>query len=163
MVHLGGANASLGERGDEGLANMLPGHAVYVGAGIGRGWNRSLMERCAVRSGGVFGEVDREEDLLRLVRQVTSSRLGAIEVTGRDGRVKFLTGGGQVVRGDELLAVARLDEGEMLPDEVRVRARLAGNRWERSLEANWESVEAGYLPRIWARRGARRIGIGSWP
>ena len=50
------------------MANLLPERATYVGAGVGRGWNRALMEQCARRSGGVCGELDRAEDLLRLVR-----------------------------------------------------------------------------------------------
>ncbi|MGL4554257.1 MAG: VIT domain-containing protein, partial [Gemmataceae bacterium] len=153
VVHVGSGIPAMGERAPADLLRRLPPGARYVGVGVGRRWDRALMQTLAEKTGGYFTQVNPDEPVawrgLELAATLDTPRLLDAAVTDPSGKATFLAFHRLVCQGEELAAVCRV-EGE-LPAEVRVTGTLDGKPFARDLEVKDAAGKAEYLPRSWAK------------
>jgi tetratricopeptide (TPR) repeat protein len=161
LVHVGSGVAAMGERHDDVLAKRLPDGVRYVGVGVGRRWNRSLMKQAAERSGGYFTQINPDEPVswraFDLAATLNTPRLLDVTVSDKAGKATFLTFTNMAAQGEELCAVARVGAGETLPEMVAVRGRLAGAAFARDLPVKGTAPNVGHLPRTWAKLEIERL------
>jgi hypothetical protein len=160
LVHVGSGIAAMGEARVDELAKRVPAGAQYVGVGVGRRWNRSLMKALAERTAGYFTQINPDEQVawrtFDLAATLNTPRLLDVSVTDKAGRATFLPFTTMIAQGEELAAVARLD-GAALPEAVLVRGTLNGERFDRELPVKDVAAQADYLPRTWAKLEIERL------
>jgi hypothetical protein len=161
LVHVGSGIAAMGERRDAELVQRLPGGIHYVGVGVGKRYNRSLMKRAAEQTGGYFTQINPDEAVswraFELAATLDTPRLLDVRVEDRDGRVIFLPFERLLAQGEELAAVARLGAGNLLPKAVTVRGSLNGQPFTSELAVKDVAARADYLPRTWAKLEIDRL------
>jgi Tfp pilus assembly protein PilF len=161
LVHVGGGIAAMGERRDDVLARRIPDGTHYVGVGVGRRWNRAFMKAAAERTAGYFTQVNPDEEVswraFDLAATLNTPRLLDVRVTDRDGKATFLPFARSLTQGEEVAAIARLDEKQALPEAVVVRGTLNGQPFERELTVREVAAKADYLPRTWAKLEIERL------
>ncbi|MEX2185366.1 MAG: VIT domain-containing protein [Pirellulales bacterium] len=169
LVHLGGGQPVLGEREQAALVAELPARTKYIGVGVGKRWNRSLMKLAASKSGGYFTQINPDENIawraLDLVATLNAPRLLDVRVTDDAGRT-WLTFDDAVADGEEVCAVVRLDavDGKPLaepvppaPKSVTISGTLDGQPYQQSYQIENVADNAGYLPRMWAKLEIDRL------
>src|SRR5205085_85609 len=101
--------AAMGEREPGKLLARLPKGTRYVGVGVGRRWDRSLMQTLAEKTGGYFTQVNPDEDLswrgLDLAATLDAPRLLDVAVSDPEGKASFLPFSRLICQGEELAAV----------------------------------------------------------
>jgi hypothetical protein len=162
LVHVGSGVAAMGEARVEELVKRVPAGTQYVGVGVGRRWERSLMKALAERTAGYFTQINPDEQVawrtFDLAATLNTPRLLDVSVTDKAGRATFLPFTTMLAQGEELAAVARLDGGATaLPEAVLVRGTLNGERFERELPVKDVAAQADYLPRTWAKLEIERL------
>ncbi len=63
FVHLGSGHTALGDRDAAKLVELLPKDVPYIGIGIGKRWNQSLMNLAASHTGGLSVQINPDEDI----------------------------------------------------------------------------------------------------
>src|SRR5262249_26114994 len=154
LVHVGSGIPAMGEQRQDILVKRIPEKVTYVGVGVGRRWNRSLMKAAAERTGGYFTQVNPDEPIswraFELAALLNSPRMLEVrveDITGKNRSVAFAT---LALQGEEVCAVTRL-ESKVLPDKLSVRGRWQGRDVEFAVAVAGVSKDAGYLPRAWAK------------
>ena len=156
LVHVGSGVAVLGQRKEDALAAAIPAGTKYVGIGVGRKWARSFMRHAAGRTGGLYTQINPDENVAWRAFQTLSTlnmpRLMNIEVASSDPAVPagFLTFEESAVWGQEICAIARLD-GQALPTSVTVRGMLDGEPFTREVLTADAGGKADYASRMWAK------------
>ena len=161
LVHLGSGIAAMGERRDDVLAKRLPAGTSYIGIGVGRRWNRSLMKAAAERTGGHFTQINPDEPIawraFELVATINTPRLMDVEIRDQAGKASFLAFNQAIAQGEEIAAVTRVTGSDALPTAVVVKGTLEGKKFERVLPVKNATAKAGYLPRTWAKLEIDRL------
>jgi tetratricopeptide (TPR) repeat protein len=161
LVHVGSGIAAMGQRRNSELVKCIPAGTHYVGIGVGRRWNRSLMKLAAEKTGGYFTQINPDEPVawraFDLAATLDTPRLLDVQVTDRDGKVMFLPFTSVVAQGEELAAVARLDGVAALPETVVVSGTLDGEAYRQELKVEGVKAKADYLPRTWAKLEIDRL------
>src|SRR5262245_50118981 len=161
LVHVGSGIAALGERRQDVLVGRLPEGTRYVGVGVGRRWNRSLMKAAAERTGGLFAQVNPDEPVgwraFDLFATLNTPRLLNVTVADADTGRAFLCHATALAQGEEVCDVARLDAKEELPRAGVVRGVVGGKPYEQVLGVRDAAPRADYLPRTWARLEIERL------
>jgi predicted Zn-dependent protease len=161
LVYLGSGIAAMGEHRQDVLAKLIPDGVRYVGVGVGRRWDRSLMKAAAERTGGYFTQINPDEpvswrafDLAATLRTLPADRLGGVvvRIPGRD--VPLLYVSRSLAPGEELCALARLPAKEALPAAVELRL---GDGEPFRLAVQDVTASAAYLPRAWAKLEIDRL------
>jgi hypothetical protein len=159
LVHVGSGIPAMGLRQPKELLAHIPKGTRYVGVGVGRRWERSLMQALAEKTGGYFGQVNPDEDVawrgLDLASLLQQPRLLDASVSDPGGKVTFLPFSRLVSQGEELAAVARF-KGQP-PARLRVRGLLEGKQFVRELAVKEVRDRAAYLPRSWAKLEIERL------
>lgn len=168
LVHLGAGQPALGSRDPQTFRSLLPADLTYVGVGVGRQWNRSLMKELAESTQGAFTQVNPDENVawrgFELYSTLHAPRLTHVAVKAADSgesdtadSPQFLLFSDLCAQGEEIAAVCRVPHGQPLPDAVTVSARLSGDFWCRDLAVETSAADASYLPRFWARLEIERL------
>ena len=63
VVHVGSGMPALGDRDAAKLAELIPKDAEYVGIGVGRRWNESMMKQAASRTGGLWTQINPDDEI----------------------------------------------------------------------------------------------------
>src|SRR5262249_10326096 len=61
LLHIGSGIAAMGSAGTADLLKRIPKGTRYVGVGVGKRWNRPLMQAAAEATGGLFAQVNPDE------------------------------------------------------------------------------------------------------
>ena len=162
LVHVGSGLPRLGERRPEVLVKRLPTGTRYVGVGVGKRWNRSLMKAAADGSGGYFTQINPDEPVgwraFDLLATLNTPRLLNIRVEATGNKLAFLTDAAAVAQGEELCAVARAAGKESSwPASVVVSGTLDGKPFRREFAVAAVVPGADYLPRTWGRLEIDRL------
>ena len=161
LVHVGSGLSVLGETKADVLAKRIPDGIHYVGVGVGKRWNRALMKQAAERTGGFFTQINPDEPVnwrsFELYSALTAPRLLDVKVVDNAEKVTFLSHTSAVAQGEEICALAQLPAGTKLPESVTVTGTLDGKTYTKSVPVKNVAVNAGYLPRIWARLEIDRL------
>lgn len=159
LVHVGSGIPAMGERTPAKLLERLPKGTRYVGVGVGRRWDRALMQTLAEKTGGYFTQVNPDEAVswrgLELASTLDTPRLLDAAVSDPDGKTTFLPFVRMVSQGEEVAAVARVSGA--MPKRVLVSGNVDGKPFSRELEVKGATAKAGYLPRAWARLEIDRL------
>ncbi len=159
LLHIGSGIAAMGEARTDELVMRIPKGTRYVGVGVGKRWNRALMQSAAERTGGYFTQVNPDEPVawrgMEIAMTLNTPRLLDVRVSDRDGKVNFLPFVRMLGQGEELAAVARVS-GEM-PEALRITGQLDGKEIVREIEVRDVHAGAGYLPRSWAKLEIDRL------
>jgi autotransporter-associated beta strand protein len=160
LVQVGSGIAVLGERATDKLVGMLPAGTRYVGVAVGKRWGRSFMQEAAARTGGYFTQINPDENIdwraFDTVATLDTPRLLGMKVVG-DDQQEFLTFNNSVAAGEEITAVARLDEKAGLPAFVTITGTLDGKEYSRRVSVANVAQDADYLPRFWAKLEIDRL------
>ena len=85
IIHVGSGMPALGERDAAKLAELIPADAQYIGIGVGRRWNESMMKQAASRTGGLWTQINPDEEIAWRAFEVFSKqhspRLVDVKVT----------------------------------------------------------------------------------
>ncbi len=158
LVHLGSGIAAMGERRPQELLKRLPRGARYVGVGVGRRWDRAMMQTLAEKTGGFFTQANPDEPAswrgMELASTLATPRLLNVSVTDPAGKVTFLPFVRMAAQGEEVAAVARCEGG--LPEKVRITGTLDGREVSSEIDVKAEEG-AGHLPRSWAKLEIDRL------
>ncbi len=161
VLHVGSGVPVLGERDTKALVDRLPQGACYVGVGVGRRWNRTLMKAAAARTGGYSTQINPDEDVawraFDLLATLNTPRLVDVKVVDRAERATFLTWSDWLAQGEELCAITRLASSQPVPEEIEVTGRLDGKPFVRKLAVRDVQAKADYLPRTWAKLEIDRL------
>jgi ferric-dicitrate binding protein FerR (iron transport regulator) len=161
LVHVGSGIPAMGERRLDALLGRLPEGTRYVGIGVGRRWNRSLMKAAAERTGGLFAQVNPDEPVgwraFELFATLNTPRLLNVTVTDADSGRALLCHATSLAQGEEVCAVTRLEPKEEMPKSLVVRGSVAGKPYERVLAVRDATPQADYLPRTWAKLEIERL------
>lgn len=162
LLHLGAGIPSMGERDAVKLAAALPENLRYVGVGVGKRWNRTLMKQAAERSAGHYTQVSPDEVLawraFDLLATLNTPRLLDVRVTDAAEKATFLTETSLLAQGEELCAVTRVDpKTGAIPGKVIVSGKLDGKPFTRSFAVQHVLDGAGYLPRTWGKLEIDRL------
>ena len=182
VVHVGSGMPALGERDTAKLAELIPLDAQYIGIGVGGRWNESMMKHAASRTGGLWTQINPDEEItwrafdvfnkLNLPRLVnvkcrtglqTRPDTNSLKQDGQDGsgnpsyETHFLLFSDIIAQGEELAAICRIPEGQPLPKEITVTATLNGQPWTQTISVENVKDQAAYLPRHWAKLEIDRL------
>jgi len=161
LVHVGAGVSALGERRADVLAQRIPGRAKYVGVGVGKQWSRQLMKTGAARTGGYFTQINPDEQItwraFDVVAALNTPRLLDIKVADSAGQVAFLGFTDSLSQGEELAAVARIDATSADPRELTITGTLDGQPYKQTVGVGNVALNAGYLPRAWAKLEIDRL------
>jgi Ca-activated chloride channel family protein len=160
VVYVGSGIASFGERDPARLVERLAPGTVFVGVGVGKKTDESLLASLASRTAGTYVLIHPEEPIawrvFDLVAALATPRLSALSAVALDAR-------GGIVPGDLLLSRGTVADGE----EVRVLARFPNDARPAKIQVSGfqgdELVGQGisldgaredalYLPSLWGRR-----------
>jgi hypothetical protein len=160
VVYVGSGIAMLGERDPSKLVERLAPGTVFVGVGVGKKTDESLLASLATKTAGTHVLVNPEEPIawrvFDLVTALATPRLSGLNAIALDAR-------GSVVPGEVFLSRGTVADGE----EVRVLGRFSPNARPAKIAisgfqgeevvAKAVSVEGAregalYLPNLWARR-----------
>jgi predicted Zn-dependent protease len=165
VVHLGGAIPAMGERRLDVLAKSMPEGAGYIGVGIGKRWNRSLMKAAAENTGGYFTQINPDDsigwrsfELASTLQALGPPGLRKVEITGivpaPAKMPQFLYFNQLLAQGEELCAVTRLDGKAALPKGLKLKY---ADGQEVEVPIQQVKKEANYLPRMWAKLEIDRL------
>ncbi len=161
LVHLGAGVAILGEQETETLLRRLPGDAKYVGIGVGKRWSQTFMKAAADHTGGYFTQINPDEEIgwraFELLSLLNSPRVLNVKVTGDGSKPRFLQFSETLAQGEELCAIARLEEKAELPQVITITGTLAGKTYRQTIPVKDIAEHAGYLPRTWAKLEIDRL------
>jgi hypothetical protein len=162
LVHLGSGLPALGERRDDVLAKRVPEPTRYVGVGVGKRWNRNLMKTAADRTAGYFTQINPDEPVnwrgFELYSALTTPRLLDVKVVDNAEKAGFLTCTSAAAQGEEVCAITRLpQDGKGWPEAVTVSGNLGGKTFNRTVPVKDVKMNAGYLPRTWAKLEIERL------
>ncbi len=159
VVHVGSGVPILGEREAHRLVQMLPENAKYVGVGVGKRFNRSLMKLAAARSGGYFTQINPDESTswrgFELVSTLNTPRLLDVKVATDSGACEMLSMQDSLADGEELCAIGRYENAKEAPTELTITGRLDGQPFTETVAVGTlaRSVsEASPIPRMWAKQ-----------
>ncbi len=155
LVHVGSGMPVLGERSEDKLLKRIPAGARYVGVGVGKRWSRQFMKTAASRTGGYFTQINPDEPVawraFDLYSTLNTPRLLNASVVDHAERATFLVYNDSIVHGEELCAIARLADGNSLPEKITVSGTLDGEPFRRVIPVENVAPNADYLPRTWAK------------
>ncbi len=169
LVHVGSGLPVLGQRDVDALVRRIPKGARYVGIGVGKRWSRTLMKAAAGRTGGYFTQINPDEQVtwraFELLSTLNAPRLLGIKVVDQaddkgpkeSEQPAFLCYNDSLAQGEELCAIARLDDGAELPESVEVTGLLDGKPYSRTIPVGHVAEGADYLPRTWAKLQIDRL------
>jgi tetratricopeptide (TPR) repeat protein len=168
LVHVGGGIATLGEQRPEMLIPRIPQNARYVGVAVGKRFSLPFMKGAAEKSGGSFTQINPDESIawrgFELAATLNTPRLLDVRVEGmvpaggeRSNAPRFLTFSNLVTQGEEVAAVARVEDGQQLPAFAVVRGSFNGQPFERRIPFEGVNEGADYLPRTWAKLEIDRL------
>jgi ferric-dicitrate binding protein FerR (iron transport regulator)/tetratricopeptide (TPR) repeat protein len=161
LVHVGSAIPAIGERRDNMLAKLVPDGCRYVGVGVGKRWNRSLLKTAADKSGGYFTQINPDEAAawrgFDLAATLNTPRLLNVNVVDDAERVQFLLCAASLAQGEELCAIARIAPGQPLPASVSIAGTLDGKPYHRTFKVAGAAPRADYLPRTWTKLEIDRL------
>ncbi|MEJ7591773.1 MAG: hypothetical protein WKF77_09505, partial [Planctomycetaceae bacterium] len=178
LVHLGSGMPALGERDAAKLAAMIPADAQYIGIGVGRRWNQAMMKRAASRTGGLWTQINPDEEIawraFDVFSKLHSPRLVSVAVRSEEQGAsaenlksqisdlksespEFLLFSDTIAQGEELAAICRVPEGQPLPTSVTITAQLDGKAWTQTIPVADVKDQATYLPRHWAKLEIDRL------
>ena len=168
ILHVGSGTPILGEREQNELLQSLPSDAQYVGVGVGKRYNRSLMKLAAARTGGHFTQINPDESIswrgFELVSALNTPRLLDIKVETDSGACRMLSLQDALSHGEELCALGRYEEKRDAPRKLTITGQLDGKAFQQVVKVNtepaldWDSwskrLEAGAspIPRMWAKQ-----------
>jgi ferric-dicitrate binding protein FerR (iron transport regulator) len=160
LVHLGSGVPILGTKRDDELIKILPTHAKYVGIGVGKKWNRSLMKQAASKTGGYFTQINPDENIawrsFDVISTLSAPRLLDILVTDDRGG-ELLCYADSLAHGEELSAIARYDAKQGFPANFTITGTLDGRPFRQPIKMADPSEHATYLPRMWAKLEIDRL------
>jgi len=163
LIHLGSGIAAMGERRDDVLANLIPKDVHYIGVGVGKRWNRTLMKAAAERTGGYVTQINPDEAVawraFELFATLNTPRLLAVQAFDQAAQHRFLLFDQAIAQGEEICGITRIAAGADFPKAVIVQGTLAGKPFERTLPVQNIREQADYLPRMWARLEIDRLLI----
>ena len=161
LVHVGSGLPSLGEQQVDVLLRRVPKAAPYVGVGVGKRWSRALMKTAAGCTGGYFTQINPDEQVawraFELLSTLNTPRLLNVAVVDQAERYRFLCHSDFVAQGEELAAIARMDEDDKLPKSVEVTGTLDGRPFSETVPVRDVASKADYLPRTWAKLEIDRL------
>ncbi len=161
LVHVGTGIAAMGEKRIDILGKRVPDNVRYVGVGVGKRWARDFMKSTAERTGGYFTQINPDEAVgwraFELAATLNTPRLMNLTVEAKDSPAKFLNFGSALAQGEELCSVARLTEGQPMPQFVTVRGLLDGKPFVEELAVQQGTGDAGFLPRTWSKLEIERL------
>jgi ferric-dicitrate binding protein FerR (iron transport regulator)/tetratricopeptide (TPR) repeat protein len=168
LVHVGGGIATLGEQRSEMLIPRIPQNARYVGVAVGKRFSLPFMKGAAEKSGGYFTQINPDEPIawrgFELAATLNTPRLLDARVEAmlpaggeRSNAPRFLTFSNLVTQGEEVAAVARVEDGQQLPAFAMVRGSFNGQPFERRIPFEGVNEGADYLPRTWAKLEIDRL------
>ena len=153
LVHIGGGVATLGEHRTDRLIPMLPAGTRYVGVGVGKRVSPAFMKVAAEKTGGLFTQINPDEPIawrgFELASTLNTPRLLNITVSAGEKMPHFLTFTNTLAHGEELAAVARIDDAAL--SGVVVNGSVDGQTFERTVPIQEIAAKADYLPRTWAK------------
>jgi len=161
LVHVGSATPAIGERDERNLLKRLPKGAKYVGVGVGKRWAQSFMKSAAGKTGGHFTQINPDEKVawraFELLSTLNAPRLLEISAKSERKNARWLSFAETIAHGQEIAAVTRIPMTGKLPQSVTIRGMIDGEEFEQTLDVDGIAENAGYLPRIWARREIDRL------
>ncbi len=161
LLHVGSAIPVLGERESKPLTKLISAETKYVGVAVGKRWSQQFMKAAASKTGGYTTQINPDEQVSWRAFEVASTlsapRLLDIELTSNRKGVRFLTHQDSLAHGEEFSTVARIAQGEALPESVTLRGTINGEKYEQTFDVASVADEANYLPRIWARLEIDRL------
>ena len=159
LVHIGGGVATLGEQRTDKLLALLPQGTRYVGIGVGKRVSPAFMKVAAEKTGGLFTQINPDEPIawrsFELASTLNTPRLLNITVDAGVHMPRFLTFTNTLAHGEELAAVARIDDAVL--NAVTVRGTVDGQTFEQVVPIQQIAPKAEYLPRIWAKLEIDRL------
>ena len=161
LVHVGSANAVLGERDERKLLKSLPPDIEYVGVGVGKRWSRAFMKSAAGQTGGHFTQINPDEKVswraFELLSTLNAPRLIDLKVDSGRKDVRFLTFTDTIAHGQEIAAIARLPLKAKSLETITVTGTLHSQPFSRKLPVTNVAPQADYLPRTWTRLEIDRL------
>ena len=181
LVHVGSGVPVLGRRDIDVLVKLVPDGTRYVGVGVGKRWQRTLMKSAAARTGGYCTQINPDEqiawrafDLLATLNaprmlNVSVCRAGILPAASDSAagtaapQLQFLCHNDALTQGEELCAIARVDKDKPLPEAVEVTGLVDGKLRRERLAVgdcpNFRPSENGTVP----FRGTVRDGAAYLP
>jgi tetratricopeptide (TPR) repeat protein len=166
VVYVGDGVATSGEMSGEQLVERLrralsTSRARLFTVAVGADADRPLLGELARAGGGQSlavghaGEAtSRAMELAAAIKRPTITDLHIDLGAGLDE--PFISSSGKVSRGSEVVVLARTHHD--IPSKVKVRGRVAGEAFERELDAKRDkSVVTAFVPRLWAAEYVRRL------
>jgi ferric-dicitrate binding protein FerR (iron transport regulator) len=162
LLHVGAGIGAIGERREDVLAQRIPDGVRYVGVGVGKRWSRSFMKMAADRTGGYFTQINPDEPIawraFELLSTLSTPRLMELRVIDNTEKVTFLSDATSLAQGEEVCAVARIDDKtEKVPETITVSGKLDGKAFVRELPVRGLVLNASYLSRAWAKLEIDRL------
>lgn len=162
ILYLGDGMVTAGEAELDPLRERVRGKATVVAVAVGDGTDERTLEALADASGGLTARVSAGEDPGWRAFEILST-LAAPRVV--DLTAELLDAEGKAVEDLEpLLSTRRLAHGEGMSvlartsasaelevSTLRLRGTRAGEPWSQDIALTAQSLEARYLPRLWAK------------
>ena len=104
---------------------MFPADVQYIGIGVGRRWNESMMKQAASRTGGLWTQINPDEEIawraFDVFSKLHSPRLVNVKVATENFKSEisnlksqdapqFLLFSDLITQGEELTAISRVPE-----------------------------------------------------
>ncbi len=163
IVYLGTARTALGSRDIGKLATQLDANVPFVGAAVGKRYNRDFLSLAARRSGGLYENIHPDEDLrwraMELVATLNTPRLTELTASAEvDGNAVPLLGvDTMVAHGEQICVAGAVDATKQLPQAITIKGLLNGKPWQKRIACKQQDANAGYLPRLWAKLEIDRL------
>ncbi|RLB62605.1 MAG: hypothetical protein DRI90_08715, partial [Deltaproteobacteria bacterium] len=160
LLYLGDGIAAGPDNKLAALRPLVAGRAVFVGVAVGDRIDETLLRGLADATGGMFLAANRGDDLawraFDLIAALNTPRLVELQATLIDSGGQPIEGAeihapSQVAGGEDVVVVAKLPTGKQAT-QLRLAAKLDGEPWSQTLPLESSGKNAGYLPRLWARR-----------
>ncbi|MFP4058226.1 MAG: VIT domain-containing protein [Candidatus Brocadiia bacterium] len=159
ILYLGDGVATEGTTSTDELLALLPREATFVGVGVGKRAGARLLQAAADATGGLFALIHPQEDIdwrvFDLVAALNTPRLLGLTVgfetaAGRPAEVLAYPSARAVAHG-ETLSIAARTEGR-LPAWLVLAGTLDGEPYQKRYALAEARPDAGFIPRLWARR-----------
>jgi Ca-activated chloride channel family protein len=166
VVYIGDGLATSGERAGDALAerlrrSMTGSRARLFTVGVGSDVDAAMLGRLARVGGGESLRVDAPEQAvvraLELSGALKTPTVTDLEVDLGEGLDDvFLTSGGKLSRGQEMVILARTHHD--LPDKITISGRLAGEDFKKEYPLTRDrGVLDQVVPRLWAAAYVERL------
>lgn len=166
IVYVGDGAPTSGETAPEALADRLRrslsgSRARLFTVGVGPDAQRGLLDELARIGGGQAFRIDEAEQTtgqaLRLASVLKTPTITDLSIdVGAGLDQPFLSSNGKISRGEEVVLLARTHHP--LPDNVKIRGRLAGKDFESTYAVTSEAgVATSLVPRLWAAEYVHRL------